>query len=146
MPGFGRLQPFSTLRIIVILLLFMLVLVLWRFGLLRYTELTVEISPLHQPPRLVVKLALHINNHFLDCRRIRRDLVSGYGYVLGVNSPCPFGYEVKAGCRHYSRYPSCQGIRKHRCRAQENVVEQTARTRQIEVQIQMEKRRKYTKR
>jgi hypothetical protein len=35
MPGAGRLQPFSKLRMIVILLRFLLVLVLWRFGLLR---------------------------------------------------------------------------------------------------------------
>jgi len=35
MPGFGRLQPFSKLRMIVIVLLFVLVFVLVRLGLLR---------------------------------------------------------------------------------------------------------------
>lgn len=35
MPGFGRLQPFSKLRMIVIVLLFVLVLVLVRMGLFR---------------------------------------------------------------------------------------------------------------
>jgi hypothetical protein len=35
MPGFGRLQPFSKVRMIVIVLLFVLVFVLARLGLLR---------------------------------------------------------------------------------------------------------------
>ena len=36
MPGSGRLQPFSKLRIIVIVLLFVLIFVLVRLGLFRY--------------------------------------------------------------------------------------------------------------
>jgi len=35
MPGFGRLQPFSKFRTVVIVLLFVLVFVLVRLGLLR---------------------------------------------------------------------------------------------------------------